>query len=641
MTLRHLFAGACATALLAACQPAEEAETPDAAAVENEAPATQSADGSGEAAAETAGAEETETDRLYAWFQEQFVEELAYSPVSQTYLGMIDDLDAYGRWDDVSEDAVRAGLEREQTRLAYMRDNFDYDALTEEAQVSWRFAEFIAANNARQAEFWDHNLIFTQFFGPHSQMPTTLIGYHRIDNADHAEAYLSRLEGLGPVLSELTAQADARAQNGVVPPAFAFDTIVNTARGMITGAPFDDSGADSPLLGDFRSKVEGIELSDDERAAMIERAEAALLDSVGPAYEALIETMEAHRALADGESNGAWALPRGAEFYEAQLENYTTGLDLGAEEIHQLGLSEVDRIHEDMRAIMEAVGFEGSLQDFFAHLRESPEFYYPNTEEGRQRYLDEATAMIDEMMAASPDYFGQLPQADLEVRAVEQYRIETATGAFYEQGSLDGTRPGAYYVNLAHMDELPVYQMETLAYHEGAPGHHFQSALAQELENAPMFQRLTWYSAYGEGWALYAENLGKEMGFFTDPYQDFGRLSYEVFRAARLVVDTGIHHLQWSEQEAMDYMLANTPMTEGDIRNEVRRYMVWPGQAVSYKIGMLHILDLRHRTEEALGDDFDWGEFHDVVLTHGSVPLTLLEELVMDYIEDKQAELAE
>ena len=245
--------------------------------------------------------------------------------------------------------------------------------------------------------------------------------------------------------------------------------------------------------------------------------------------------------------------------------------------------------------------------------------------------------MIDTMMEAAPDYFNTLPTGALEVRAVEEYRIATATGAFYEPGSLDGTRPGAYYVNLADMRELPVYQMETLAYHEGAPGHHFQSALAQELENAPMFQRLTWYSAYGEGWALYTESLGKDMGFFTDPYQDFGRLSYEVFRAARLVVDTGLHSMQWSEQEAVDYMLANTPMTPGDIENEVRRYIVWPGQAVSYKVGMLTILDLRQRAMDALGDDFSYGEFHDIVLTNGSVPLSLLEELVMNWVAEKQA----
>jgi len=303
-------------------------------------------------------------------------------------------------------------------------------------------------------------------------------------------------------------------------------------------------------------------------------------------------------------------------------------------DIHELGLSEVARIHGEMRQIMAQVGFEGSVQDFFAHLRDSDEFYYPNTDEGRQRYLSEATAMIDTMRDALPAYFGRLPQAEMEVRAVEPYRIETATGAFYEPGPLDGSAPGAYYVNLANMRELPVYQMETLAYHEGLPGHHMQIAISQELDAVPMFQRVTWYSAYGEGWALYAEALGKDMGFFTDPYQDFGRLGYEVFRAARLVVDTGVHHYRWTREQAVDYMLENTPMTRGDIENEIMRYIVWPGQAVSYKVGMLTILDLRERAQLALGDSFDMRDFHDVVLQHGSVPLGLLSELVDAYIAD-------
>ena len=347
--------------------------------------------------------------------------------------------------------------------------------------------------------------------------------------------------------------------------------------------------------------------------------------------------MESHAEMADGRIEGVWSLPEGESFYQTQVNNYTTRYDMTADQIHQIGLDEVDRIHGEMREIMAEVNFEGSLQDFFAYLREDDQFYYPDTEEGRQRYLDEATAMVEHIMEIAPQYFDTLPRADLEVRAVEEYRIETATGAFYEQGALDGSRPGAYYVNLANMRDNPTYLMETLSYHEGAPGHHFQIALAQELTGVPMFQRLQGYSAFWEGWGLYAENLGKTMGGFTDPYQDFGRLSYEVFRAARLVVDTGVHSQQWTEEEAVQYMLANTPMPEGDIRNEVRRYMVWPGQALSYKIGMLTILDLRQRAMDALGDDFTYGAFHDVVLTNGSVPLTLLEQQVDGWIAETLA----
>ncbi|WP_421791106.1 DUF885 domain-containing protein [Hyphobacterium sp.] len=624
--MRPLLIGASALALLTACvQPADEPEAQATAP----APAENTS-----GTAETAAVEQTETERLLAFFDAQFERELALSPLGQTFLGLTEDSEAYGQWNDVSEAAFQAGLDRARTDLATLRSDFDFEALTPEAQVSFRFAEFVLENQLAQGEFWDHTYIFTQFFGPHSQLPSMLIGYHRVSDFEDIEAYVRRLEGLGDVYQTLINQADARAQNGVLPPAFAYPVIISTSEGMITGAPFDDSENNSPLWNDFLTKLDSLELEEDQADALRERALAALTGPVRAAYERLINVMGEHEQLAQRiEIDGVSRLPRGEAFYQAQVLNFTTREDLDAEWVHETGLAEVDRIHNEMRAIMETVEFEGSLQDFFEFTRTDPQFYYENTEEGRQRYLAEATAFIDRITEELPSYFGRLPQAEMEVRAVEQYRIETATGAFYEPGPLDGSAPGAYYVNLSRMDELPIYQMETLAYHEGNPGHHMQVAISQELDNVPMFQRTTWYSAYGEGWALYAEALGKDMGFFTDPYQDFGRLSYEVFRAARMVVDTGIHHYDWSEQEAMDYMLENTPMTEGDIRNEVRRYIVWPGQAISYKTGMLTILELRQRAMDALGDQFDYGEFHDVILGSGSVPLTLMSDLVDAYIE--------
>ena len=635
MRLRSFLIGTSCLALMAACSPS--GEMPEDTAAPAETAATDTAPETG-AGTETQASEQTETERLFAWFDEQFQEDMDRSPLFKTYLGMIDeDLEAYGEWNDVSEERYREDLQRAADRMRYMRENFDYDALTHEGQVAWRFAEFITANDAQQSEFWDHGYIFTQFFGPHTDLPTVLIGYHRIDNVDHAEAYISRLNGLGDVIETYTAQADERARAGVLAPAFAYPVVITAAQRFITGAPFDDSGVDSPLLADFRGKVEALDIEQDEKDDLIARATEALETEVGPAYTALIATMEEHAEMADGLNQGAWSLPEGESFYRSQLNNYTTRTDLSAEDIHQTGLDEVERIHGEMRDIMAEVGFEGSLAEFFEHLRTDEQFYYAQSDEGREQYLAQATGYVDHVMEIAPQYFDTLPAADLEVRAVEEYRIETATGAFYESGSLDGSRPGAYYVNLANMQENPIYLIETLSYHEGAPGHHFQIALAQELENVPMFQRLQGYSAFSEGWGLYAESLGKTMGGFTDPYQDFGRLSYEVFRAARLVVDTGIHAMEWSEQDAIDYMIANTPFPEGDIRNEVRRYMVWPGQAVSYKVGMMTILDLRQRAMDALGDDFDWGEFHDVVLTNGSIPLTLLEQLVDDWIAEKQA----
>ena len=605
MRLRSFLIGTSCLALLAACAPTDDtAETATSAsetsAAEAAAPDTQSTE-------QADAGEQTETERLFAWFDEQFQEELDRSPLFKTYLGMIDDVEAYGEWDDVSEEAFRDSLAREAARTRYMHENFDYDALTHEGQVAWRFAEFIAANNAQQGEFWDHGYIFTQFFGPHTQLPTILIGYHRVDTVEHAEAYISRLNGLGDVIETYTAQADARAQAGVLAPAFAYPIVVTAARRFITGAPFDDSGEDSPLMADFRGKVEALDIDQAEKGRLIAEAEAALTTVVEPAYQRIIALFEEQAEVAT-DDDGVWKHPDGGEFYNYLLNNYTT-MDLSAEEIHQLGLSEVERIHGEMRAIMDEVDFEGSLQDFFEFMRTDEQFYYPNT----------------------------FPEAELEVRRVEPFRENAAGKAFYQRPAPNGTRPGVYYANLRDMADMPTYQMEALAYHEGIPGHHMQLAIMQELDGVPAFRRFGGYTAYTEGWGLYTEYLPKEFGFYSDPYSDFGRLAMELWRACRLVVDTGLHYHQWTRQEAVDYLLENTPNPEGDVRNAIDRYIVYPGQANAYKVGMLEILRLRGVAEEALGEAYDIRDFHDVVLTQGAMPLAVLEERVNNWIAETQA----
>jgi uncharacterized protein (DUF885 family) len=577
----------------------------------------------------------TESERLNAWFQEAFQEELAHSPQGQTSLGMIEDLDAYGRWDDGSDDAARAAFERREARLAEMRERFDFDALSDAAKLSYRFFEFQQELAERLFEVRESAYVFSPIRDAVSGLTSFLINNHRVNELAHAEAYLSRLQGMAAQIDEMVARAEARAEADVRLPLFAYPRLIKSAEALISGAPFDD-GEDGPLLADFRTKVGALEIGEADANALIQRAEHALTSSYQPAIDRYITSLRAMQADAD-ERAGAWKLPAGDDFYTAQVRFFTTRTDLTPAEIHQIGLDDVARIQSEMRDIMATVGFEGSLQDFFAFLRTDDQFYHPDTPEGRRAYIDEATAIIDRVMDAAPEYFGALPQAALEVRAVEPYREATATGAFYSRPALDGSRPGYYYINLSGRSIAAIYLMESLAYHEGAPGHHFQIALAQEVGGLPLFQRTTGYSAFIEGWALYAEQLGKDMGFFTDPYQDFGRLSFELFRAARLVVDTGIHHHRGTREEAVDYMLANTPMTEDIIGPEVERYIVWPGQALSYKIGMMTILDLRERARNELGEDFSWAGFHDAVLTSGSLPLPLLEERVEAWIADVRA----
>lgn len=582
-------------------------------------------------AAET-GAEQTESERLYAWFQEVFNQEVARSPQTMTYLGMISDVESYGRWDDNSDEAVIENFERIQAYADEMQEEFDYDALSDEAKLSYDFFLLQAEDRARQHAVRESRYAFSPMGDAVSGLMTFMINNHRVANADHAAAYVSRLQGLDEQIDTHTNRALRRAENGVRLPLFAYPRLEASGTAMITGFPFDDGEANA-LYADFETKVAELELSEEEAEALLEEARTALVEQFQPAMERYLAALDEMETEADDRA-GIWKLPNGEAAYAASLAQFTTRDDLSAEDIHQIGLSEVERIHAEMRAIMDTVGFEGTLQEFFEFMRTDPQFQLPNTDEGRQEYLDRATEVVDRVMEAAPAYFDALPEAGLEVRRVEPWREATATGAFYNSPALDGSRPGYYYVNLANMEDNPTYLLESLSLHEGAPGHHFQIALSQELDNVPLFQRLAWNSAYGEGWALYTEWLGKEMGFYEDPYSDFGRLSYEVFRAVRLVVDTGLHHHRWTREEAIEYMMANTPMTEGDITPEVERYIVWPGQAVSYKIGMLTIQDLLARAQEELGDDFRWGGFHDAVLTAGPLPLPLLEQRVEAWIAD-------
>ncbi|MEM6653850.1 MAG: DUF885 domain-containing protein, partial [Pseudomonadota bacterium] len=344
----------------------------------------------------------------------------------------------------------------------------------------------------------------------------------------------------------------------------------------------------------------------------------------------LIEWVSADRANA-GLDDGAWKHPDGEAFYRDRLWQMTT-TDMTADEIHTLGLNEVDRIHHEMRAIMRQVGFQGSLQDFFDFTRTDPQFFKPNTDQGRAEYLAEATAMIDTMRTELPSVFNTFPRAEMVVKAVEPFREKAAGKAFYQRPAPDGSRPGVYYANLYRMQDMPLYQMEALAYHEGIPGHHMQLAISQELQGIPKFRKYGGYTAYTEGWGLYSEFLPKEMGFYQDPYSDFGRLAMELWRAARLVVDTGLHAKRWTRQDAIDYLLENTPNPEGDCRKAIERYIVMPGQATAYKIGMIKILDLREHARTRLGDAFDIRDFHDVVLKDGPVPLQILEENVEAWI---------
>lgn len=339
-------------------------------------------------------------------------------------------------------------------------------------------------------------------------------------------------------------------------------------------------------------------------------------------------------------STGLVSQPNGEAYYEYRLANQTT-TDLTADEIHDIGLADVARLRGEMEAVKDSTGFDGTLQEFFVMLRETSNderFYYPNNDEGRQAYIDDATAAIENIKAELPNYFATLPQADLVVRRVEAFREQDGAPQHYYPGTPDGSRPGVYYAHLSDMNAMPKSEMEVIAYHEGLPGHHMQISIAQELEDMPRFRTQAGFTAYSEGWGLYSERLASEMpDTYEDPYSQFGRLTSEMWRAIRLVVDTGLHSKGWTEQEAIDYFAANSSVPLAAITTEVQRYIVMPAQATSYKIGMIKILELRETAREALGEDFDIREFHDTILLGGAMPLHLLERRVNQWIEEVQA----
>ncbi len=580
----------------------------------------------------TTKSEQTESDRLNAFFQEQFELALSRSPMFKAYIGMKDG--DYGKWDDPSLEYALEDYRLQIAAYDQMLAEYDYDKLDQNTQLSWRLFEYDAEQTKRGLAYMDYGYVFNQMRGAHGQIPAFMINQHRITNEQDARDYISRLIGTDSFLGGYVENARRRYENGIHPPAFVYARVIDSAKNVISGAPFSGTD-DSPLLDDFKQKVGKLELDDEVKASLIAEAEAALTASVGPAYSALIEEMQTQSETA-GDDDGVWKLPEGAAYYADRLQTMTT-TKMSPTEIHDLGLSEVARIHGEMRTIMAKVEFDGTLPEFMEFMRSDPQFYYPDTDEGRAAYLAKATDIIDVMRTRLDDIFITKPKAEIIVKAVEPFREATAGKAFYQRPAIDGSRPGTYYANLYKMESMPTYQMEALAYHEGIPGHHMQGSIAQELGDLPMFRKFGGYTAYSEGWGLYSEYAPKEMGFYSDPYSDFGRLSMEIWRAARLVVDTGLHDKRWTRQQAIDYLATNTPNSLSDCTNAIERYIVMPGQATAYKIGMLKILELRANAETQLGDKFDIREFHDVVLANGAVPLAVLEELVGEWVTSKQA----
>jgi uncharacterized protein (DUF885 family) len=577
----------------------------------------------------------SESAKAEALFEAIFMENVMASPINQTYMGIKQD---YDKWDEIGEEADAKQLSRTKAQLARLQI-LDASKLTGQDAISYLLLKQRLEQQIADFKWRYHNYPINQMYGMHSMLASMLINQHQITDIQDAKAYISRLEGIPGYFTQLERTLSIRADKGIVAPKFVFPYVISDSENIISGAPFaaqakeKDGSKDSALWADFKGKIEALNLPKVEHDALLSRASTALKTQVAPAYQRLIAFIKELETKADDRA-GVWKFPEGEAFYNNALARTTT-TDMSAEQIHSLGLQEVERIHNEMRAIMAKVKFEGTLQEFFAFLRDDDQFYFPNDDAGRTAYLTKTKQLIATMSSRLDEVFKLKPKADLIVKQVEAFREKSAGKAFYEQPAPDGSRPGSYYANLYDMKAMPKYQMEALAYHEGLPGHHMQIAIAQELEGIPKFRKFGGYTAYIEGWGLYTEYLPKEMGLYADPYSDFGRLAMELWRACRLVVDTGIHAKRWTREQAIAYYVDNTPNAESDSIKMVERHIIMPSQATAYKIGMIKLLELRSKAQQALGNKFDIRTFHNLVLKNGPLPLDVLAAQIDDWIANQ------
>ena len=577
---------------------------------------------------------DVQDEALVLFLDAQWEARTALSAEYQAYLGRKTNMD---QWDDQSLEALDANRAMRERQLADIKSTFDRDYLSREGQLNYDLAIYSLENWLNLDNFRIQRFALSQFTGIHSSIPVFLANYHRIESVQDAKDYIARVRSASTRLSQAVTQLEVSAAAGYPLPAFSYPLIEQSALNVIKGAPISD-GKNISVFNDFEKKVNKLDVSEEEKAALF----AELTDALkGPFAEGYTDFANRVAAISsstnvDGDQ-GVGTRENGEAFYNALLASYTT-TDLTADEIHQMGLNEVARIHAEMQDIMATVEFEGSLQDFFEFMRTDEQFYFDNTDEGREAYLELARTYNEGMVARIDELFITKPKAPVEVRRVEPFRERAAGKAFYTQPAADGSRPGIFYANLYDMADMPIYQLEALVYHEAIPGHHMQRTIQIEMEGLPKFRQFGGYTAYTEGWGLYCELLPKEIGLYEDPYSDFGRLAMELWRAARLVVDTGLHAKGWSMDQAIGYLQENTPNPEGDTVKAIERYIVLPGQATSYKIGMIKILELRENAKEKLGDKFNIAEFHDVILTGGPLPLSVLEKQIDAYIEEKLAE---
>ncbi|PWF65091.1 DUF885 domain-containing protein [Shewanella sp. BC20] len=557
------------------------------------------------------------------------------SPETLTSLGFLESVGITGH-NALLDDDSPAAMDKTFAQVRALRDtllSYQDTDLDDNQRISKDIALYLADFALASEPYRYHNYPVNQLFGVQNGYPSFMQAQHQVHSVEDAENYLSRLIAVKTKFGQTLEGLKLREAKGIIPPKFVIERVLTEMNDFIN-APVEDN----ILYSSFKTKLADTQISADEQARLLAQAKANIESDVKPAYRLFIDYFTALQAKA-GTDDGYWALPNGDVAYEQLLKFFTT-TNYSADEIHAKGLAEVSRIQDEIMTILAAQGYDTS-QGFsvaIEALAADPKFYYEDSDAGRAQILVDYQKILDEVNAGLDNAFRIRPKAGMEVVRIPEFKEKTAPGAYYQQPAIDGSRPGRFYANLFDIKATPKYGMRTLAYHEGIPGHHFQIAVAMELEGQPLIRKMAPFTAYIEGWALYSERLAWELGFQQDPFDNIGRLQAELFRAVRLVVDTGIHHSRWTREQAIDYMKQNTGMSDRDVTAEIERYIVMPGQATAYKVGMMKILELREKAKQALGDKFDLRDFHDVVLKNGAVPLDILEKLVDRYIAEKRSQ---
>ena len=555
------------------------------------------------------------------------------SPESMTYLGLFDDYNLIFNHNQrltISslEDGKKKYLEDLQ-RLDTLK-KYQVDGLSKNQQITHKIAIFDTEIDIERFErFRYHSYPFNQISGNHLNLVEFMTDTHPVRNENEAKDYIERVKMFDDSLKANLVWLEEQKKLGIFAPKFVFDHVIRQLKEMIG---YEDS--ENPLVQVLSKKISDIGLAQEKRNALLTELSKTIDSEVKPGFELILRFMLDNYENAN-KYHGVWSLPEGNDFYALRLKSYTT-TDYSAEEIHNIGLAEVTRIENRMRDIFIELGYEINkpIGEMMNDLNEDPKFLYADTPDRKEIVIRDYNKMVKEAEEDVRPYFNEFPKSPVEVRAVPEYSEKTAAGGYYQSPSLDGSRPGVFYANLYDIKQTPKFGMRTLTFHEAVPGHHFQIALNLENEDLTLYRRLGYRtSAFTEGWALYSEQLAVEVGMTKDLYDELGVLQSEMFRANRLVVDTGLHHKKWTREEAMDYMKKTTGMSDTEVRVEIERYIVWPAQATSYKMGMLKILELRDRAKNKMGDKFDLKEFHSLVLNQGIVPLFVLEDLVDEWIE--------